>query len=70
MERLKTLLPLWSVESTESEGIDSQNIEAMAFAWLAYRRMHNLPSNIPQVTGQVAWLLLVSYILPIRPSDI
>ncbi|WP_341659738.1 anhydro-N-acetylmuramic acid kinase [Vibrio sp.] len=51
MKRLKALLPLWSVESTESEGIDSQNIEAMAFAWLAYRRMHNLPSNIPQVTG-------------------
>lgn len=51
MKRLDELLPLWSVKPTDSEGIDSQNIEAMAFAWLAYRRIHNLPSNLPQVTG-------------------
>ncbi|KYK90159.1 hypothetical protein SA2200_00835, partial [Aggregatibacter actinomycetemcomitans serotype d str. SA2200] len=24
---------------------------AAAFAWLAYRRIHNLPSNLPSVTG-------------------
>lgn len=51
MVRLKALLPSWAVEVTDSEGFDSQNIEAMAFAWLAYRRIHNLPNNAPQVTG-------------------
>ncbi|MCM5510284.1 MULTISPECIES: anhydro-N-acetylmuramic acid kinase [unclassified Vibrio] len=51
MNRLKALLPAWSVDSTDSQGVDSQNMEAMAFAWLAYRRIHNLPSNLPEVTG-------------------
>lgn len=51
MSRLKALLPAWAVSSTDSQGVDSQNMEAMAFAWLAYRRIHNLPSNLPEVTG-------------------
>ncbi len=51
MSRLKALLPAWSVDSTDSQGVDSQNMEAMAFAWLAYRRIHNQPSNLPEVTG-------------------
>ncbi|MCG9598384.1 anhydro-N-acetylmuramic acid kinase [Vibrio sp. Isolate25] len=51
MARLKALLPGWSVSPTDSQGVDSQNMEAMAFAWLAYRRIHNLPSNLPEVTG-------------------
>ncbi|MEF1172214.1 anhydro-N-acetylmuramic acid kinase [Vibrio sinaloensis] len=51
MDRLQTLLPQWKVATTDSRGIDGDNMEAMAFAWLAYRRMHNLPSNLPEVTG-------------------
>lgn len=51
MERLAELLPSWAVSSTQSHHIDSDNMEAMAFAWLAYQRMHNLPSNLPEVTG-------------------
>ncbi len=51
MERLATLLPNWTVAPTSSKGVDNDYMEAMAFAWLAYRRIHNLPSNLPEVTG-------------------
>ena len=51
MKRLAELLPSWTVSSTHSRNVDSDNMEAMAFAWLAYRRIHNLPSNLPEVTG-------------------
>ncbi len=51
MQRLCQLLPDWAVMPTDEKGVDSNNMEAMAFAWLAYRRIHNLPSNLPEVTG-------------------
>ncbi|OLQ85580.1 anhydro-N-acetylmuramic acid kinase [Vibrio panuliri] len=51
MQRLNELLPSWNVTSTQHKGVDSDNMEAMAFAWLAQRRIHNLPSNLPEVTG-------------------
>lgn len=51
MQRLQALLPGWDLIPTDERGVDSDNMEAMAFAWLAYRRIHNLPSNLPDVTG-------------------
>ena len=51
MQRLGELLPDWSVSTTSEHGVDSDDMEAMAFAWLAYRRIHGLPSNLPAVTG-------------------
>ncbi|MEF1289063.1 anhydro-N-acetylmuramic acid kinase [Vibrio sp. M260118] len=51
MKRLREHLPNWRVLLTDDKGIDSNNMEAIAFAWLAYRRIHNLPSNLPEVTG-------------------
>jgi len=51
MQRLAELLPEWQVMPTDDKGVDSNNMEAMAFAWLAYRRIHNQPSNLPEVTG-------------------
>ncbi|MBW3697052.1 anhydro-N-acetylmuramic acid kinase [Vibrio sp. T187] len=51
MSRLASLLPKWQVCSTSDKGVDSDNMEAMAFAWLAQRRIHSLPSNLPEVTG-------------------
>ncbi len=51
MERIQALLPEWGVAPTISKGIDSDYMEAMAFAWLAQRRLHHLPSNLPAVTG-------------------
>jgi anhydro-N-acetylmuramic acid kinase len=37
--------------TTEEVGLDSQTIEGMAFAWLAWCFTSNTPSNIPAVTG-------------------
>lgn len=51
MQRLAKHLPNWSVSTTSDQGVDSDDMEAIAFAWLAYRRVHALPSNLPSVTG-------------------
>lgn len=51
MKRLAELLPSWDVDSTTSKGVDADYMEAMAFAWLAQRHVHRLPSNLPEVTG-------------------
>ncbi|MFQ0995354.1 anhydro-N-acetylmuramic acid kinase [Gilliamella sp. BG2] len=51
MQRLSALLPSWSVLTTDTKGINGDDMEAIAFAWLAYCRINNIPSNIPEVTG-------------------
>jgi len=51
MNRLALLLPNWRVCSTDEKGVNSNYMEAMAFAWLAYRRFHGLPNHLPEVTG-------------------
>lgn len=51
MKRLTERLPSWEVTSTTSKGVDADYMEAMAFAWLAQRHTHQLPSNLPEVTG-------------------
>ncbi|MGF1724290.1 anhydro-N-acetylmuramic acid kinase [Photobacterium nomapromontoriensis] len=51
MARLAQLLPEWQVANTRDAGVDPDYMEAMAFAWLARQRIHNLPSNVPEVTG-------------------
>lgn len=51
MQRLSELLPQWQVATTNDKGVDGDYMEAMAFAWLAQRRIHGLPSNLPEVTG-------------------
>jgi anhydro-N-acetylmuramic acid kinase len=39
------------LHSSASFGIDPDGMEAMAFAWLAYRRLRGEPGNLPAVTG-------------------
>lgn len=51
MKCLKNLLPHWQLTTTDEHGISGDYMEALAFAWLAHRRIHNLPSNLPKVTG-------------------
>lgn len=51
MQQLTKNLPEWQVSTTTEYGLDVDYVEAAAFAWLAYQRMHNLPSNLPAVTG-------------------
>lgn len=51
LSTLKSLLADWDVKLSNEKGIDCDYMEAIAFAWLAQRRVHNLPSNLPEVTG-------------------
>jgi len=48
---IKSHLQNWRVTPTTDRGIPGDYIEAMAFAWLARQRVHNLPGNLPAVTG-------------------
>jgi len=40
-----------SLQPSSAFGIDPDVMEAMAFAWLAYRRLRGEPGNLPAVTG-------------------
>lgn len=44
-------LPDWHIALTDDFHIGVDDVEAAAFAWLAYQRLHNQPSNLPSVTG-------------------
>lgn len=46
------------VLTTEALGLPPEWVESCAFAWLAYRREHGLPGNLPTVTGAVREVLL------------
>ncbi|MCV6588826.1 MAG: anhydro-N-acetylmuramic acid kinase [Marinobacterium sp.] len=50
-QRLNTLLAPAKVETTSALGLDPDWIEAMAFAWLAWRTMEGLSGNLSTVTG-------------------
>ena len=39
------------IASTEKLGIAPQWVESAAFAWMAHRTLHKLPSTLPSVTG-------------------
>ncbi|MGF1751340.1 anhydro-N-acetylmuramic acid kinase [Vibrio cionasavignyae] len=51
MQRLNALLDGWHVAKTDSEAISGDYMESMAFAWLAHCYIHQIPSNLPSVTG-------------------
>lgn len=51
LHRLQTLLHPLPVNTTASTGIDSQWMEATAFAWMAQQTLNGQPGNIPTVTG-------------------
>lgn len=51
MERLRAHLCRQSVDTTDAAGVPGTALEAMAFAWLAHRRMQGLPGNLVAVTG-------------------
>jgi len=50
-ELLQLHLPDWQVMTSSERGVPSDYMEAMAFAWLARQKIHNQPSNLPEVTG-------------------
>ena len=51
VERIKFRTSPLVVETSKTYEIGVDQVEAAAFAWLAYQRIHNLPGNIPSVTG-------------------
>jgi len=51
MARLAALWPGLRVASTAEAGLPPQQVEATAFAWLAWRFLQRLPGNHPDVTG-------------------
>lgn len=51
MAQLRDALPQCTVESTQQLGIAANHVEAIAFAWLAWRFVQGLAGNLPQVTG-------------------
>jgi anhydro-N-acetylmuramic acid kinase len=50
-ERLAARLPGTRLESSAAHGVDPDQVEAAAFAWLAARTLAGLPGNLPSVTG-------------------
>jgi anhydro-N-acetylmuramic acid kinase len=51
MQRLVSLLPSCKVDTTASLGIPPDQVEAVAFAWLARQTLRGNPGNLPSVTG-------------------
>jgi len=51
LQRLGAHLPNMSITTTSTAGLDPDWVEAVAFAWLAMRRINTEPGNIPAVTG-------------------
>jgi anhydro-N-acetylmuramic acid kinase len=51
IERLKAELASYDIKSTSALGIHPQQVEATAFAWLAFRTLNRMAGNLPTVTG-------------------
>ncbi|WP_088283306.1 anhydro-N-acetylmuramic acid kinase [Ideonella sp. A 288] len=51
MRRIQAHLARCEVVSTSAVGLPPLQVEAAAFAWLAYVRVEHLPGNRPEVTG-------------------
>lgn len=59
MQRLSSYIPC-SVVTTDIIGITPQQMEALAFAWLARQCVLGLPANVPNVTGAAGLRVLGS----------
>ena len=51
MEALACALTASTIATTDALGFPADWVEAVAFAWLAYRTIHGLSGNLPEVTG-------------------
>ncbi len=51
MARWRAVLPQLTVETTAAAGVPPDQVEALAFAWLAARRLARKPASLPAVTG-------------------
>lgn len=58
MLALQQHLPKLCVSPSDTFGIPAQQVEALAFAWLAQRFCSRLPGNLPSVTGAAGLRIL------------
>lgn len=58
MGRLAALLPSCTVHTTEILGVQPDQVEAIAFAWLARQTLRGNPGNLPSVTGAAHHVVL------------
>ena len=58
VSRIQNQLPATVIENSSTWGADSDYMEAMAFAWLAYRHINKLSGNLPSVTGATKEVVL------------
>ncbi|WP_313448278.1 anhydro-N-acetylmuramic acid kinase, partial [Pseudescherichia sp.] len=59
-------LPGTEVTTTDAAGVSGDDMEALAFAWLAWRTIAGLPGNLPSVTG-AAQPSVLGAIFPANP---
>lgn len=64
MRALGERLPGSAVAATDALGVAAGWVEAMAFAWLAFQRVHERPGNCPGVTGATRAAVLGGLFLP------
>lgn len=59
-ELMKQLTKAWDAEvsTTETLGIGTQDMEALAFAWLAWAHLKKNAGNLPEVTGANGYRIL------------
>lgn len=62
MQRLGRCLAGMRVESTAEHGLPPEQVEAVAFAWLARQRIRGRPGNLTAVTGATRSLVLGAHI--------
>lgn len=63
-QTMNSSVALYELNTMQALNIDGDQLEAMAFAWLAYAFDHQLVSNMPAVTGASACCTLGSEFLP------
>jgi anhydro-N-acetylmuramic acid kinase len=68
MARLAGLLPGTEVSTTDEAGVSGDDMEGLAFAWLAWRTIAGLPGNLPSVTG-ASEASVLGAIFPANPSQ-
>lgn len=61
MAALRQALQPLPVQPTDVLGVPAQQVEALAFAWLAHAHVHARPGNLPEVTGAAGPRVLGAY---------